>query len=242
MMKVKIFTTLAFILVFHLSFSQGAFLQYGKASFYADKFQGNTTANGEIYKHTLLTAAHLTLPFGTKVRVTNLENKKEVIVRINDRGPFVQGRVIDLSKAAALQLGILDKGVADVKIEVLDRESLGKEKNLPREPVKKKEKEINKQVEESGSESSIFYQMDVKQLYPKGHGVQVGSFVEKHNLIEILAQLKEKSDKDVILQVVNQSGIPLYRIILGPFNGRTSAEDVREQVKKEFPDAFIFKF
>ena len=98
---------------------QKSFIQEGKASFYADKFEGKKTASGEIYRHSKPTAAHKTLPFGTRVKVTNKANQKSTIVRINDRGPFVKGRIIDLSKSAAKKLGYLKEGVTDVKIEVV---------------------------------------------------------------------------------------------------------------------------
>jgi rare lipoprotein A len=93
---------------------------YGQASYYADKFHGKKTANGEIFDMNGRTAAHKTLPFGTICRVTNLENNKSVIVRINDRGPFVAGRIIDLSKGAAMAIGGLKLGVFEVKIEILE--------------------------------------------------------------------------------------------------------------------------
>src|ERR1700741_362143 len=95
-------------------------VQTGKASFYADKFDGNPTASGEKYRHNKLTAAHKSLPFGTRVRVTNLSNDLSVEVTINDRGPYVENRVIDLSRAAAEKLGFINQGLADVKIEVVD--------------------------------------------------------------------------------------------------------------------------
>jgi rare lipoprotein A len=88
----------------------------GKASFYADKFKGRKTASGEIFRQYKRTAAHKTLPFGTKAKVTNLSNGKTVKVRINDRGPFVAGRIIDLSKKAARKLNMVDAGVSNVKI------------------------------------------------------------------------------------------------------------------------------
>lgn len=96
----------------------------GLASYYADKYQGHKTASGERFDTARLTAAHRTLPFGTKVRVTNLDNGRSVVVRVNDRGPFVSGRVIDLSPAAAKQLDMLRAGVARVKLEVLGTSSL----------------------------------------------------------------------------------------------------------------------
>jgi rare lipoprotein A len=91
----------------------------GLASWYGGKFQGRRTASGEIFDTQRLTAAHRSLPFGTRVRVTSLENGRSVEVRINDRGPFVAGRVIDLSLAAARALGLAGRGVAAVRLEVL---------------------------------------------------------------------------------------------------------------------------
>ena len=93
--------------------------QTGVASYYADKFQGRPTASGERFDQRKMTAAHRTLPFGTKARVTNPADGRSVVVRINDRGPFVKGRVIDLSRAAAEKLGIVRAGLAQVKVEVL---------------------------------------------------------------------------------------------------------------------------
>jgi len=92
----------------------------GEASYYADKFVGRKTASGEVYKHGKLTAAHRTLPFGTRVRVRRLDTNAEVTVRINDRGPFKRGRIIDLSRSAARKIGLLTVGVADVELQVLD--------------------------------------------------------------------------------------------------------------------------
>jgi rare lipoprotein A len=88
----------------------------GKASFYADKFQGRKTASGVPFSQYKMTAAHKTLPFGTKVKVVNLDNGRSVNVEINDRGPFVGGRIIDLSKKAANKIGMVGAGVANVKI------------------------------------------------------------------------------------------------------------------------------
>ena len=90
----------------------------GKASYYADSFQGKTTASGEKFSQDKLTAAHRHLPFGTEVLVINLSNGKSVKVRINDRGPFVKGRIIDLSRRAARKIGMEKKGVAMVKVVV----------------------------------------------------------------------------------------------------------------------------
>ncbi|ABB24861.1 septal ring lytic transglycosylase RlpA family protein [Pelodictyon luteolum] len=92
----------------------------GLASYYADRFHGRMTANGERFNMDALTAAHRTLPFGTWVRVTNMENGKEVMVRINDRGPYVNGRIIDLSRGAARELGLIKPGTGEVKLEAFE--------------------------------------------------------------------------------------------------------------------------
>ena len=91
----------------------------GKASWYGPGFHGRLTANGERYNQNALTAAHRYLRFGTKVRVTNLKNGRSVVVRINDRGPYAKGRIIDLSAAAAKTIGMIEMGVAPVSVEVL---------------------------------------------------------------------------------------------------------------------------
>lgn len=94
--------------------------EYGKASYYAEKFNGRTTASGEIFSNSLMTAAHKTLPFGTRVRVTNQSNGNSIEVVINDRGPYVEGRIIDLSSAAFSSLDNLSRGVLDVRVDILD--------------------------------------------------------------------------------------------------------------------------
>lgn len=98
-------------------------LERGEASWYGGKFQGRLTANGERFDTNMLTAAHKTLPFNTIVEVKNLGNNKIVYVRINDRGPFVEGRIIDLSRAAANKLNMVGTGVAQVEIRIIEHSS-----------------------------------------------------------------------------------------------------------------------
>ncbi len=98
------------------SHEESVAIQQGMASFYGDRFQGRPTASGEPFDQRELTAAHPSLPFGTRVLVTRRDNGREVEVLINDRGPFVKGRIIDLSKQAAKELGMINRGVAPVMI------------------------------------------------------------------------------------------------------------------------------
>lgn len=92
--------------------------EQGQASFYADRYHGRRTASGEAYDRNALTAAHRSLPFGTQVRVTRLDNGRQTLVRINDRGPFVRGRVIDLSRRGAEELDMLGRGVVKVRLSL----------------------------------------------------------------------------------------------------------------------------
>jgi rare lipoprotein A len=110
---------LAFLFV-SISFFCKAQKQEGKASFYSDKFKGRNTASGEKYDPTKLTAAHRKLPFGTCILVTNLSNDSTIVLRINDRGPFIKGRIVDVSRIAAEKLNFYLKGVTSVRIEVTD--------------------------------------------------------------------------------------------------------------------------
>lgn len=97
----------------------GPYYEVGIASWYGPGFQGNHTANGEIYDMNGISAAHKTLPFDTIVKVVDLDTGRSIVVRINDRGPFIAGRIIDLSKGAAEKLGIVDKGIANVGLRIV---------------------------------------------------------------------------------------------------------------------------
>lgn len=218
--------SIVFILLTTLAFAQ---TQTGKASFYADKFEGRPTASGEKYKHNKLTAAHKTLPFGTKVRVTNTANNQTVDVVINDRGPYVDGRVIDLSKAAAEKLGFVNLGLAEVKIEVIDAGD-GKTSDTPR-PIGHVE------VEEKE-----FYAFEVERNKPTGFGVQVATYQELVNLMRLTDNLKKSYQKKVTVQVKVINGVKYYGLILGQFSTRAKADSFRGQVKSKFPDAFIVEF
>jgi rare lipoprotein A len=224
-MKPLIFSTALFFL-FTYSFAQ---TQTGKASFYADKFEGHPTASGEKYKHNKLTGAHKSLPFGTKVKVTNLANNQTVEVVINDRGPYVDGRIIDLSKSAAEKLGFINQGLADVQIDVIDA---GQGKTS--DPI-----QVIGQV---SVEEKEFYDFQIERLNPAGFGVQIGTYQELVNLMRLADNLKNSYQKKVTVQVKVVNGIKYYGLILGQFPNRNKAEMFREELRKKFPDAFIVEY
>lgn len=203
--------------------------QSGTASFYADKFEGVHTAGGERYKHSRLTAAHKSLPFGTRVRVTNTANQKTVDVVINDRGPYVEGRIIDLSKAAAEQLGFILRGLAQVTVEVLDA-GTGKISTMPFT------------TDEVMAEEKEFYDLNVSRLKSKGFGVQIGTFQELANLMRLTENLKHSYRKQVVVQVKTVKGVKYYGLIIGRFSSQRKVHSLLNNLKSKFPDAFVVAY
>ena len=169
--------------------SQG-FSQRGKASWYGRKFHGRKTANGETYNMYAITAAHKTLPLGTYVRVKHLKNNREIDVRINDRGPFVRGRIIDLSYTAAKKLGIVGPGTAPVQITALGT------------PVRSTAKK----------DSTRFY---VPTDYYKGDfTVQIGAFTDRNNAGRLKQQL-DLTYKNAHITTYNNGDETFYRVRVG---------------------------
>ena len=234
-MKTRYYLLLLLILIIGLSPTHAeaqGFKQTGIASFYADKFVGRTTANGEKYKHSKMTAAHKTLPFGTMLKVVNLENGNEVTVRVNDRGPFVEGRIIDLSKSAAKQLDFIQKGLVKVEIVALSSSdesrkpysSLDKPKNS--EPMKAKE----------------YYSINVNKEIPNGYGVQIGSFKEMVNLVELANKTSRSYKNKTFVQVSVIQGVKHYKLIVGTMSTAEKADKLKTKVVNDYPDSFVIKF
>jgi rare lipoprotein A len=222
----KIFFTLISYFLIHVTSAQ---VQTGKASFYADKFDGHPTASGEKYRHNKLTGAHKSLPFGTKVKITNLANNQSVEIVINDRGPYVEGRIVDVSRSAAEKLGFVNQGIAEVKLEVVD-------------PGDGKVSDPGRPIEHVTVEENEFYEFEVSRHKPKGYGIQIGTYQELVNLMRLADNLKNSYKKDVTVQVKVLNGVKYYGLILGKFSSRPKAEQFREELRKKFPDAFIVEF
>lgn len=203
--------------------------QTGKASYYADKFEGSLTASGEKYKSSKLTAAHKTLPLGTKVKVTNTANNKSVEVVINDRGPWVENRIIDLSRAAAEELDFIQQGLAEVQVEVLN-------------PGNGKVSDPARTIDQPSVEEKEFYDLEIDRLNPKGFGIQIGTYQELVNLMRLAENLRHSYKKQVTVQVKVVNGVKYYGLIIGQFPTRAKAEHFRENLRKKFPDAFIVEF
>ncbi len=199
-----------------LSDSEG-FVQYGNASWYGEKFHGRPTANGEIYDMYEKSAAHKTLPLGTYVKVENLSNKKQVIVRINDRGPFVKGRVIDFSYAAAKDIDLIGPGVARVKIIALG-------------------KEVGKVESPSGNKPVI----EIKDLKKGEFTVQVGAFKNKANAIRLRSRLKVVFDFVDVEMFEDLNKGPVYRVRVSKSETLTKAGEMETKLESMgFEEAFI---
>lgn len=207
-------------------------IQSGIASYYANRYEGKQTANGEKYRHSKLTAAHKSLPFNTKVKVTNLKNRKTVVVRINDRGPFVAGRIIDLSKSAAQMLDFINDGLVEVSIEVVDAIQAQKSSKDHGKPYMKDTDVAEKE----------FYDFNVTKISPKGFGVQIGTYKELINLVRLAENLKNSYQKKVTVMVSIVNLEKVYRIIIGAESSRKKVEKLRARLQRRYPDSFIVEF
>lgn len=204
------------------------FYQQGLASFYADKFNGRTTANGEKYRPNELTAAHLTLPFGTRLKVVNVSNNRSVEVRVNDRGPFVKGRIIDLSKKAANKLDFIEAGVVEVKLYILEGINTGPSS------------ENTLKWEHTGARE--YYRMEAEKLEPAGYGIQIGSYKEMSNLMRLTDKLQASYGDDVIIEVGEVNGVRVYRVIIGRFDKKEDAVQLEKKLKKTYRDCFVITY
>lgn len=227
----------------------------GLASWYGDKFHGKNTANGEVYDQTQLTAAHKTLPMPVMARVTNLENGKQIVVRINDRGPFVRGRIIDLSSRAAELLDFRNDGVAKVRVEYIGKAN--KETRIVKKAVTHKaERRVEAaapiDVVDSGelaplpgavdaAELAYTPKVDVSQFSEyrqvplKGDAkiyVQAGSFQMRDNAIRLKSTLERGGYKKpgVEIRTAKIDGIQYYRVQIGPLAQVGPADQMLESV------------
>jgi rare lipoprotein A len=197
-----------------LSSSTG-FVQRGLASWYGSKFHGRLTANGERYNMYDRTAAHKTLPFDTYVQVTNIRNGKKTIVRINDRGPFVRGRIIDLTYTAARDLDMAEDGVVSVQVKALG--------------YARSKHEAGRLVREYVKPSS--YQMGE-------FTIQVGAFAEKKNAQRLHASLNRRY-RDTTINIFDQGTQKFYRVRVGQYSRLDQAEAAAKRLQEQgFPNAF----
>ena len=205
---------------YHPTYVEVGQVMHGISSWYGPNFHGKQTSNGEVYNMHARTAAHKTWPMDTMVKVNNLQNGKSTIVRINDRGPFVRGRIIDCSYTAGKEIGLDKMGIAKVSVEVLG--FAGKV-----EPARMRDKRKREHTQE--------------RIVLSNFGVQVGAFrrhegaqVYKHNYTGVYARYKP-----VIKRFPGVDGAPLYRVWLMGFRSEQEARDFKDN--NDLEGAFIVR-
>jgi rare lipoprotein A len=192
--------------------SHEGFVQSGVASWYGKDFHGKKTSNGEVYDMHAMTAAHKTLPLGVYLRVKNRENGRETTVRVNDRGPFVKGRIIDLSYAAAKELGVDTVGTAPVRIEALGYRQAGGGKERYKGPA----------------------------TYDAGdYTVQVGAFKEQANAERLSGEMR-KLYKFADVRMTNVNGDVFFRVYAGKYSSLNAAEEAEKNFSERgYPGSFV---
>lgn len=192
---------------YHLVTDETSYKERGYASWYGKKFNGHHTSNGEVYDMYAMTGAHKTLPIPSYVRVKNLDNGKSVVVRINDRGPFHHGRIIDLSYAAAQRIGIHKTGTGRVEVEIA----------LPNDAAP---------VPLRGGASAA---VQIESALPPGTFLQVGAFSQKNAAQQFAASIGTKLTYPLTINSA-QSPKEIHRVRIGPFTNAKSLQDARDQL------------
>ncbi|MCC7464926.1 MAG: septal ring lytic transglycosylase RlpA family protein [Saprospiraceae bacterium] len=241
--------------------------EIGKASYYADSLHGRKTASGEPYDKNAFTCAHKTLAFGTKIRVTRLDNQKSVVVRVNDRGPFVEGYVTDISRAAAESIGLIREGVTRVKIEIVEKpdgvrpganvENSVKlvtgsaETSVSTDP---KPAQYSTDPQPASTKNAVadgptpvklpkeLYSIDVQRSRKEGFGVQISTLYDAANVIPTVKKLQQEWPKLVLVSVESDETYHknTYRILLGPFpDSKAASIQQKAAVKKGYKGCFV---
>lgn len=204
---------------YHVLDSAEGYRERGVASWYGKKFHGYQTSNGEIYDMYGMSAAHRSLPLPSYVRVTNLENGRSVIVRVNDRGPFHEGRLIDLSYAAAKKLGYVEKGTARVEVEAITPPG-----------------GTQGAVQPVGMGSS-----QPSDMAGMGWFIQVGAFSARESADRLRARLSSELRVPVFVSFGEEAGNRLHRVRVGPFTSEAEAWRYKNQVERIAGEAVVIQ-
>ncbi len=196
--------------------SAEGFTQRGIASWYGPDFHGKRTSSGDTYNMHAMTAAHKTLPIPVYVKVKNLQNGKTAVVLVNDRGPFVDDRIIDLSYAAASKLGVVGPGTAKVEIVALDPSG-----KISRAPVR-----------------AIPFEPELQQS--ANMFIQLGSFSSEDNALKLSNELEVKNESAIVIKQVETEDGALFRVQIGPLLDLSEASSIQKRLnRKGYKDAHI---
>lgn len=226
--KFYIFVTICFSIDCN---AQIGYSQKGMASYYHDKFHGRRTACGEKFNQNSLTAAHRKLLFNTLVKVTNLNNDKSVIVRINDRGPYkYEGRIIDLTLTAAKKIGVVKRGVVPVKIEVVGEDGMLSSQSI---------------VLPGTFQMGKCYNFKGEERNQTGFGVQLATFKELLNARYFANVVFREGFGEVVIKVDSyktDSTTYIYKVIAGEYNDKTNAYKLAKALKKRYFTGFVVRY
>lgn len=206
---------------YHVQPNSLGFTQQGIASWYGTKFHGRKTSNGETYDMYAMSAAHKTLPIPTYLQVTNLSNHKQVIVRVNDRGPFHGNRIVDLSYAAASKLGMLGKGTASVEIKAINPKQYATS-NTPVIPLERT-KTLTKQPIKLPTKNAPV----TADLY-----LQVGAFSNQNNAETLKSELLKQNIPTHRINIKQNQQSALYRVHIGPYSSLDQADMMRIKLQQ----------
>ncbi|MSO65441.1 MAG: septal ring lytic transglycosylase RlpA family protein [Alphaproteobacteria bacterium] len=227
----------------------------GIASWYGPDFHGKATANGELFDQNDVTAAHKTLPLPSYARVTNLENGRSIVVRVNDRGPFVNGRVIDLSRRSAQLLAMDRQGTAKVRVRVLNGSGQGFVAERPDTPTQERTLVASARVDDVRIEelpppdgvkqaaanvrlAALPSQVTIEPVKPTGIFVQAGAFVQRDNANRVVSRLRAIGEARVL--PVKTRDRELFRVRIGPVSSVGDADVILGRVVDAgFPEARI---
>ncbi len=228
---------------YHVMKNAEGFVQHGKASWYGKKFHGKRTSSGEIYDMYKMTAAHKTLPLPTYARITNLENQRSVVVKINDRGPFAKDRAIDLSYVAAKKLGIVGKGTADVEIRVLtpgeDNRSeivasaVEDMQPLDATPIAKTVPAETATPADTVMATEPAAKPVVEQTAGAGIYLQVGAFSQPDNAERLRLRMEEMQSHPVETIITPTAKGELYKVRIGPFPSATELRETQSLLRQK---------
>ncbi len=230
--------------------------QYGLASIYSDDFQYMLTQSGEQYETQSLTAAHPSLPFGTIVQVTNIRKGTKVNVRINDRGPFIKGFIIEISNEAATALGIKGKD-AKVKVKVIqeprklpdmipsiiipEKDSLIEDSTSVPETIIEHNHSVFNVINERDYPPRNLYKVQLNPILPKGYGIQIGIYANLYNALRKAAMLQENWGSDIILIRKEKETQSIYVLLIGSFVERDDAVEYKKRIAETGTEGFIVR-
>lgn len=257
-MRRTLFTTSSMLFICFSWMLLNAFIpavseEFGKANYYADSLHGRKTSSGEKYDKNELTCAHKSLPFGSKVKVTRLDNKKSVTARVNDRGPFKEGFIIELSRRAAEVIDLDRDGSASVRVEVVPNvaekstTAAGKSASKlgivrPAQYSTTDPQPASGKAAKEGNKNTELYKIDMKKSAKTGYGVQVSTLYDADNVLPIVTKLQQQWPEKVLVNVErdNANDLAAYRVIVGPFaDEKTAVAQQKLAVKRGYKQSFV---